>query len=199
MRQKKLLITVLFIVMTILTAAFFYQKQRENGFITFHSNNIVVPADYQRNFPGITKEIIQRGIKLSFQVEYPPKWKAENNLGGVGLFSAIFYPRKTELSKIKSHITIDLLADSSGVVTKLFNNDKAQLKNELSNFSRKEFTLNKDTLVYKIIGKNKGIYQGIALIKYKDKELYRIVTFFSENNINNLKIFNHMVYSFRRG
>jgi len=179
----------------------------------FYSNDLNIEyftllQDSPLNISNSTIDnIIQDGKSLSFRIDYPHNWTVKFYLGGLGLFPLIFFPINTSfLQNFTSfYLTFDYLSSSEEY------NNLNQLKNDLTkafaDYKKTEYTLDKNTKAWIAIGninvsgeykKYNNFTQGLALISYKNNELYIIQSYFSNNNPANIEIFNHMIKSFKK-
>lgn len=204
MEKKLLLSLVILIVFVMLTGCL--QSNQENGikidYQIFNSNNVVLPDYLVENLSYEDfYDITEMGKALAFQVEYPSNWKAEFNIESLGIFSVIFYPKDSNKDNLKS-ITLELMDSQPNItISKL----KPNYLISFTDYTESEFNISDEIEVWKIIGtpqdysqEYQNFKQGIAYMIYDNIEIYFIKTFFNDSDSKNMKIFNHMINSFKK-
>ena len=204
MENKRLIILISITIFVILPGC--QESNQENGikidYQTFYSNNVTLPNALVENYPQeYVYDITGLGKALAFQLEYPSNWKAEYNMLGFGMFSVIFYPEYGELNK---SITFDLMVLQPNTTINKF---KPKYLTTLTDYTESEFNISDKIDVWKIIGASspqfyskeyQNFNQGIAQILYDNSELYLTQTFFNDSDPKNMKIFDHMILSFKK-
>jgi hypothetical protein len=170
--------------------------------LKFDSQNINNYSNIENYDSDFTQKIVNDIRDIKFEFYYPPSWEVIYRFGGISGYAIAIQPKKQIDNKkiINDSIFIDYFTLDKNETEKIYKNELKKMQEIFINKDEQEINLNK-TKINKIIGEIKGDIvngnQGSALIYYNNEKLYRINTYFNDENEKYLKEFNGIISSFK--